>query len=485
MNHTKLIEIYQSMSSQWLRRLDKFVQSSYFNESEFIIALHEYIRKNIENEEKLDKRTAYPTIFKSKKYNDTKMRYFMTRLYSLVEEFIYHESVIDTNDYQKQNILFEYFNKKKCTKAYNNFIYELNKKRQDLSPKENSIEFSKDKIFLNLFYEEGILMQDASKSLAQFKKQAPSHLSNIMSNLDNFYFINKLTYLCAIINNKNVINIDFDIKLKDEIIQLLQDKKFTAIPIVNVYSKILTMLENTEDTSHYYQLKEYLLKESKYFDKDELRNIFAYIQNYCIRKMNTGKSEFARELFDIYKLALEQKVFIQDDELSEVNYRNIVVTALRVSETKWTKDFIEKYKAMIAPASRENAYTFNLSSYYLYLKQYDKVLQLLREVVFTNVYYSNDYRIILLKTYYELDERDAANALLTSFRTYLKRKKIVTDAHRISNTNFIKFYKKISSTQRYSKSDLQVIKDYINNCKSISNKDWLLQKVDEKLFVIR
>jgi hypothetical protein len=113
------------------------------------------------------------------------------------------------------------------------------------------------------------------------------------------------------------------------------------------------------------------------------------------------------------------------------------------------------------------------------------VLQLLREVVFTNVYYSNDYRIILLKTYYELDERDAANALLTSFRTYLKRKKIVTDAHRISNTNFIKFYKKISSTQRYSKSDLQVIKDYINNCKSISNKDWLLQKVDEKLFVIR
>lgn len=482
MNHTKVIEVYKSFSKPWLRRLDKFIASSYFNESEIICKMHDYIRIHMNHSELLAKQVAYTSIFGSKKYDDTKMRYFMTRLYSLLEQFIYHESVLDNHDYQKNKILFDYFSKKRCHKAYSNQVFELKKLKEQTPASANLQVFSKDTNYLNWFYQDSLLMQDISKSLNDYKKEGPKQLHSILNNLDNFYFINKLSYLCSIINNKNVINIDFEITLKDEILHLLKDEKFRAIPIVIMYSLILKMLEDNSNTSHYYELKKYLYKSSKQFDADELKNVFSYAQNYCIRKMNAGQSDFAKELFDIYKFALEQKIFIQENEISEVNYRNIVVTALRVGETKWTKDFIEKYKSFLNTEIKENAYTFNLTSYHFYLKDYEKVLKMLREVVFTNVYYSNDYRIILLKTYYELDEREAASALLSSFRTYLKRKKLVSEAHRVANTNFIKFYKKLSNTQRYSKIELEKLKANINNSKSISNKDWLLQKIEEKVY---
>lgn len=485
MNQTKLLELYQSMSSQWLRRLDKYVQSEYFNESDSIISMHKYIRTNLNNELLLDKKAAFYQIFQLKKYNDLKMRYFMTRLYSMVEQFIYHETILEKEDVNKQKILFDYFNTKKCTKAYNNLLHEIKKSRQNESELNQKLQYSKDQNYLNWFYQDSLIMQDMSKSLSDYKKNAPKQLYDILTNLDNFYFINKLTYLCSIINNKNVIPIDFEITLKDEILKLLNDNKFNSIPIVTIYSLIYNMLEKNEDITKYEALKEYLYKESAKFDYDELKNIFSFIQNYCIRKINAGQSIFANELFDIYKFALKKKILFYENEISEVNYRNIVVTGLRIGETTWTKDFIEKYKHSLNISVRDNAYTFNITSYYFYLKQYDKVLKLLREVVFTNIYYSNDYRIILLKTYYELDEREAANALLSSFRTYLKRKKIVSESHRIANTNFIKFYKKISNTQRYSKIELNKLKEDINNSKSISNKDWLLNKIDEKIYTKR
>ena len=478
---TKLIEVYNTMSSSWLRRLDKYIQSSYFNESEIIASMHKYIRLNLTNEKLLDKKIAFNSLFKTKKYDDTKMRYFMTRLYSLIEQFIYHESLLelDKGDSSKQKILFNYFNNNKCLKSYNNLVFELKKSRLD--EYKNIEKYSKDQNYLNWFYQDSLIMQDLSRDLTEYKKNASKQLFNILNNLDNFYFINKLAYLCSIINNRNVIHIDFEITLKDEILKLLDDKKFNTIPIVTIYSLIFHMLDKIEDESNYYSLKEYLYKESHQFDQDELKNIFSFIQNYCIRKINSGQSKFANELFDIYKFALNNKILIQENELSEVNYRNIVVTGLRIGETDWTKEFIEKYKKHLNIQARENAYTFNLTSYYFYLKQYDKVLKLLREVVFTNVYYSNDYRIILLKTYYELDEREAASALMSSFRTYLKRKKIVSESHRIANTNFIKFYKKLMNMQRYSKDELKQLKTDLNNSKSISNKDWLLNKIDEKM----
>ncbi len=485
MQQTKLIEVYQSMTNSWLRRLDKFVVSSYFNESDIVIRMHQYIRAHLNNETLLDKHKAYSAIFQLKKFDDSKMRYFMARLYALVEQFVYHESLLHNEDIQKQKILFDYYSKKKCVKSYQHFIHELKKEHSSEAPPNKAIQFSKDQNYINRFYQDALLMQDMSRDLATFKKYAPQQLYSILNNLDNFYLINKLSYLCSIINNKNVINIDFEITLKDEIVNLLSDEKYKAIPIVTLYSMILNMLENKDDTTPFFDVKAYLQKESKHFDAEELKNIFSYLQNYCIRKMNAGRSEFANELFEIYQFALAKKIFLQENEISEVNYRNIVVTALRIGKTSWTKDFIEKYKSNLHPQVQENAYTFNLTSYYFYLKQYDKVLKLLREVVFTNVYYSNDYRIILLKTYYELDEREAANALLSSFKTYLKRKKLVSESHRVANTNFIKFYKKISNVQRYSKKELQALKVDINNLKSISNKDWLLQKIEEKIQVKR
>ena len=62
---------------------------------------------------------------------------------------------------------------------------------------------------------------------------------------------------------------------------------------------------------------------------------------------------------------------------------------------------------------------------YFFKKEYDKVLELLQQVEYDDVFYLLDAKVALIKTFYELEEIDSLVALLDSFKMLLRRKKIL------------------------------------------------------------
>lgn len=190
-------------------------------------------------------------------------------------------------------------------------------------------------------------------------------------------------------------------------------------------------------------------------------------------------------MFDIYELLLENKIIFEDEHLSQNDYKNIVSIGLRLEKFDWTKTFIEQYKNDITPEFRQNAYEYNLSSYYYSKHDYKNALKLLQRVEFTDVFYHLGAKSMLLKMYYELEEVEPFYSIIDAFKVYLGRNKQISANQRLSHQNLVKWTKRAfdirirgSSSKNYLKA-VETLKQKINTGKNIANLQWLQERIEE------
>ena len=206
--------------------------------------------------------------------------------------------------------------------------------------------------------------------------------------------------------------------------------------------------------------------------------MYVYAKNYCIRKINHGDVEYIRELFDLYKVMLKDRIIFKENYLSQFDYKNIVYLGLRISEFDWVKNFISKYNEHLDPAIRQNAYTFNMAYYHFFQNNYDEVLTLLRSVEFTDFYYHLDSKSLLLKTYFELEETEALFSLIEAFKVYIKRNNLIPAYQKTGYINMIKLSSKLYKWKLNPKNNIQDIVDEFNNTKPVVDVLWMRKKLE-------
>ncbi|MEM8908188.1 MAG: hypothetical protein AAGD05_10120, partial [Bacteroidota bacterium] len=167
-------------------------------------------------------------------------------------------------------------------------------------------------------------------------------------------------------------------------------------------------------------------------------------------------------------------------ELAPGNYKNIITIGLMVREFDWAENFIQNYTHRLPKANQDNDRNYNLAKVYFFTGQYEKVIEQLREVEYKNLDYSLGGKLMLLKTYYELQEYRALDSMMDSFRIYLRRNRIISREVKQQYMNVLRFVKKLALTAPYDKKSIAKIKEQINNCKALADKQWILQKVAER-----
>ncbi len=88
-------------------------------------------------------------------------------------------------------------------------------------------------------------------------------------------------------------------------------------------------------------------------------------------------------------------------------------------------------------------------------------------------------RWLLVKTYYELDEYDALDALIDSFRIFLRRNKSISKSYQKMYMNAIKFLQRIIKIPYESKASAEKLHLQIKDCQPIAERNWLLTKLTE------
>jgi hypothetical protein len=306
-------------------------------------------------------------------------------------------------------------------------------------------------------------------------RTADNNFIKSVENLDIFYLAKRLHYCCDTISYRNVLKIDVEIVGLPQILALAAEPAYAEVPLLQLYSAALNILLYPDENEYFETLKTVLATHGSTVSVLEQRDLYTFLLNYCIRKINLGKTEYYQKIFDIYEYVLEKEILLKDGELPAWDYKNIVTLGLRLREFAWIEHFIQYYTPLLPAAFRENALNYNLAKLNFAQKNHTKVIELLQVVTYQDIFYNLDSRALLIETYYELGEMTAMEAAMESFRIYLVRETTVSETVRQQFLNFLKCMRRLSNHP--TTEELQKLEHQINQTDEVADKQWLLATI--------
>ncbi|MBC7862203.1 MAG: hypothetical protein IAF38_04460 [Bacteroidia bacterium] len=445
-----------------------FVCSPFFNKNKELILLYkELLRAFSLLREVIDEKKIYEKV-STEKFTEQKLRYLLSDLNLLIEHFFSVKKWDEHADLKKQ-LLIENLSQKKLNK-----YVQQHQQALLLNTEKNLLQDS-DFLGIKLHSEES-----SFKFASEYdNRSVDSRLQKLSDSIDVYYLAKKLKYACEMINRRNVLQVNYSIHFIDEIKAFLKSSDFLKVPAISLYFHILNSLLEPEEEKHYRALKSGLTLHKNVFSKTELRDMFTFAQNYCIRRLNTGQSNFLEEIFSNYEFLLEEKIILVNNNLSQFDFKNIVTIALRLHKYVWVQKFINSYISFLPLSERKNAEVYNLSRLYYSNGETKKALQLMQNVEFTDIYYHLDAKVLLVKIYYDTSSTESLLPLFTSFKNYLQRNKKVSDYQQLTYQNFLKTVVKMFNYKLFDKGNLEAIRSTLLEAKNIADINWLKEKSAE------
>jgi len=466
LSQTKLIEILKVFSNAELRQFRMFIESGLSSTSNKALILFDFLsayHPTFTNSQ-LSRERAYMSLYPGSNFEDKKLRYAMTDLFQRACEYLAHRTIRD-NQHIQNRLVKEELARRGADKSYLSLLGSDGSNWETAAPGNADTYFDRYETaftHLNHFF-------------PRQKRSGTNPIAYVALNLDRFYITRKLQLLCEIVNVRNVMSVNYEFHLQDEIVKLIVKGEFSDVPAINIYFRILMTLTEPENEFHFVELEKLLLLHASVFKKDELRDLYQYLMNYCIKKINLGNTAYLNKLLDIYREILPKQIIFSGVHLSQWDFKNIVTIGLRCGEYDWVYKFIEDYKQHLATAERANAYRYNLANYHFNNRDYKKALNLISQVEFTDLYYQLDSRAIVLKCYFEMDDEEALFYHIAAFKLFLSRNKQISEYQRTTYKNMIRFTSKLARISGKTEKLIELQKQ-IEEVKQIADINWIRKK---------
>ena len=463
MENSKVIELVSSFNLHEVKAFQSYLSSEYFNSDKNLQNAFNCIRKFISDKKSFSRKDLHSKIFTRKKFNDQKIRYLLTDLCKHIEYFLTLRT-LDNTKILRLSLCAKTLSQRDCEKTYN-YVYNTINTEQ------------KTKNALSHYYLFDSAENHLNYSAKKQSRKIKFDYNSVLTNLETFYLAKKLQLFCEVTNLKNILTGEYELHLLNEIKKLSTKQPFVEIPVIQIYYFILLTLTEPEKEKHLNHLEQLLVKYAALFPPAELNDMYQYVKNYCVKKINQGNADYIRRLFEIYKTMLSNKPLMYHDYLSQFEFKNIVSISLRLNENAWCRSFISKYINYLKPEERKNALAYNSAYLNFMTGDFKNSIRKLSEVEFTDVVYQLDSRVILLKCYYEQDDIETFFYHASAFRIFLLRNRNISDYQRTINRNLIKFLTKIVRAGTRTKKLVQVKKE-ISAEKNVADLKWLKEKVE-------
>ena len=324
-------------------------------------------------------------------------------------------------------------------------------------------------------YQQYQLHQERLESASLRERSSRLNLQPLPDELTVYYVSEMLRHACLASMHEAVAGQAYRLGLLEAILDVVERDEMLRIPAVAVYYYAYQTLQNPEESEPLERLKTCLNDFSRQFSADEQRVHYLLAINGCIRRMNAGKRAYIREAFDLYRLALQREVLLENGILSGFNYKNIIRLAVALQEQNWAEQFLEKYRPTLHPRERDNMYRYNRAYLFFQQQDYAQAMPLLQQVELDDPLNNLDSRRMLLRSYFELGEWEALESLIQSFSAYLRRQKNL-GYHRVINENLLIFTKKLLEINKKDRNALDTLRSELNANTEVAERAWLLKQ---------
>ncbi len=495
MKNYKLIDILKKFDGEEILLLKQFVLSPYFVKQQSVIEFATIVLTEFPSFESLDldDQALYKLLYPGKKYKRTTIFKLMNQMIACINQFLTIENF--RKDYEDQGPrLLEELRKKGIGSEFQRVSSKLNDEfetgKKDQEHYYHLMRFENE---LDTYY-------NLSKEHVGYSQ----YLQKKANALDTFFISSKLRIVCDMVNRKNILSYDYEISMLDVILDYVESdiNRFENHSAVSIYYRILLTLTKPAIEENYFKLIELLDRASNDFTREELKEMYIYAKNYCIKQLNSGRVDYESHLFNLYCKLIETGLIYDNHIISQWDYKNIISTSLRLSEFQWTENFIQYNKEKLHPDFREVAYNYNLASLLYEKKDFPGALRTLNlfndamkkvsDPQFNDTFYNLDSRTMFLKIYFESNEDETLWATIESFKSYLVRNKKLSERQRKIYLNLLKYTKKLihqrdkllenrgSRVVKYPiRYSVKKLKNEISLDKNIVNLSWLLARIDE------
>lgn len=477
----KLTEILGAFTRYDLNRFRKYVHSPFFNENEAVTLLFEGVYESLIalGEEAFPSKEvwqrfveeAWQRLYPRKAYNDQKMRRLVSDLNQLAQDYLAYR-VYESEPMARLNNMLAALNERHLNKHFAS-VERLARATRERHPQRNADTFLED---FRLEYEKhSYLERNAARHSFKGNHESADHY------LDCYYWSNKLRMYSESLNNRSILNIEVGVNLAQELLTAVQNSALLDVPAVAVYYHIVQTFQTAQPEEHFEALLELIQAHAAAFPQVELRSIFIFAQNFCIRKINTGELRYYDQLFEIYKALLEHDILFVNGQLSPSNYKNIVTVALFIKAYEWVEDFIYRYNSRLPKSYQRSALDYNLANLYFHQGAFHRVIELLQKMEHKDAFDGLSSRWLLLKTYFELRENEAFEALTDSFSAFIRRNKSLSERNKSKYLNAVRFLHRIVKVPYATPKNREALIQQLHTTTIIIDKRWLLQKLEARL----
>jgi hypothetical protein len=485
MEKSKAALLLRTFSGEEIKRFGDFLLSPYFNTNSRVARLFDELKKHYPklSGRAIEKKVLYKKLFRDKVYNEQVMKNLISELLRLEKEFLSAEH-FNADTFNKSLGLLSQLSARPVDMLYEKEAALFEEKAR------NSEAIS---VMLNYLL---FQMQEINFTHNINRNRQSEVTDNIVKSGENLviFFLKNIMRLSININiNKFSFNSQVPVNLPDKLIESLNIKSVLDYMEMHkieqtVYLKLLyyAMICNlhVDDDDSYKNYRELLYANMDNLKRDEAHSILHFLESICAQKINSGRHEFYKDLFETYELELSKNLINAktDTPLTVMKFRNIYLTAMRAGKYQWAEKFINDYKSELHEENKKNIVELALAQLNFEKGDYGKTLQHLHKIKTDQIFFKVDVKVLNLMAFYELEHYESALSLIDSFKRMLSSNVSLTEQYSQKNIAFANSVSSIIKIKNsYDEVSVQMLKEKILKTEVIGNKGWLVKKIEEMI----
>ncbi len=457
----RIIKLLKSLNKAERSSFSRFLDSPYHNRRTDVKELYEQLQIYLEKGKLLSKEELWQKCFAQKAFDDRQLRYLMSYLSKLFEQFITVEASL-SNAFTGKMELVRHLGRRFFYQLQESSLREA-KKVLDKQPYQQA-EY--------LFQSYEYCLEQAQLSSAYRPDQSPDFPA-LEQAFEQAVLAMKMRQKVWSLNLQTVYKKKEKSSLLDRFVNDLDLADIGDHPAILIYWHAAQFLEHSRHEQHFQYFKSLLFSHSAIFPHEEARELYLLAINFGVHRINQGQKSFSYDVLDLYKAGLKQAYLLTNGVLSRFTYHNIVTAALQIDETAWAKSFSEEWMPKLERRFRERMYNFCRAKIAYATQEYDEALALLQQSNYHDLLLNLGARTLLLKIFFDQKEWDALDSHLDAFNVYLRRKAGLS-YQLIRYQNLIRFTKKILNIKFQGQPKIDALKKQLVNEKILTERNWLL-----------
>jgi hypothetical protein len=288
-----------------------------------------------------------------------------------------------------------------------------------------------------------------------------------------------------LINVQKKYDFNYRLNFEEEIDHFLNNGggRYLEIPYIKYYYYTFKLLK-THEEKYYLLLKEFVSPDVIGLSKQELRDIYLSLINYCYIRITNGEDNFIKELFSLNIRMIDKGIFTTAaGNIPNVFFMNAVTTGLESGEAVWVERFITEKGELLKDDSKTDTLHFCNAQLSFFKKDYNSALNELSKVSTDDMTYKLNTKSLYLKLYFDLNDIEPFLSHVDSYKHFVANNRLVFDQIKDPVNNYITFAKRIfcikNGIGKFDEYNLPVLKREIIECFPLINRPWLLRKIEE------